>query len=197
VPSGGTYALLLVVASGTLVTVNARELIRLLAPTSYAGAADVVPWVVAGAVLQGVYLIWATGTWYSKKTAALPVVTVVSALVNIGLNLLFVPRYGVMAAAVTTTIGYLVAALLHGALAQHLHPIPWEYGRWAALFGAAGACLVATRYVHVGNTFVALALKTGISAMVFPAVLAAVGFVRAGEVVRGAATLGRRLGRRS
>ena len=49
------------------------------------------------------------------------VATVVAATINIGLNLLLVPRYGIMVAAITTAIGY--GSLLVGVRA------PWRSAR--------------------------------------------------------------------
>lgn len=184
VPPLGTYALLIIVVAALLASVNARELVSVLAPSAYADAARFVPWVVAGAALQGFYLVWSTGTWYSKKTAAIPLVTLVCVVVNVSLNLAFVPRYGAIVAAVSTTVAYAVAAVLHGLVAHRYHPIPWEYRRWFALVLAALASFAAVQRLTLGHVLIALAVKSIACLAVFTLGLAALGFVRREELSR-------------
>jgi O-antigen/teichoic acid export membrane protein len=81
--------------------------ITLFLPTSYAGAVQVVGWVALGYVFFG---------WYTVPTNALSILqgntrwiwvaTVAAAIVNVGLNLAFVPRWGIIVAAIATAVGY-------------------------------------------------------------------------------------------
>lgn len=192
VPPLGTYALLITLVAALLASVNARELVRLLAPSAYGEAVRFVPWVVAGAALQGFYFVWATGTWYSKKTAAIPLVTFACVVVNVSLNLALVPRFGAIVAAVSTAVGYAVAAVLHGVLAHRNHRIPWEYRRWVAMVIAALSSFAATRWLTLGHILVALLVKSVACLAVFGACLVALGFVRRDELSRVMARLGRR-----
>jgi O-antigen/teichoic acid export membrane protein len=192
VPPLGTYALLITVIAALLASVNARELVSVLAPSAYGEAARFVPWVVAGAALQGFYLVWSTGTWYSKKTAAIPLVTLACVVVNVGLNLTFVPRYGVIVAAVSTTVGYAVAATLHGVVAHRNHAIAWEYRRWAAMVIAAVASFAAVQWLTLGHVLTALAVKSIACLAVFALTLAGLGFVRREELSRAMTSLARR-----
>ncbi len=192
VPPLGTHALLITVLAGLLACVNARELVSVLAPSAYGDAARFVPWVVAGAVLQGVYLVWSTGTWYSKKTGAIPLVTIASVVVNVGLNIAFVPRYGAIVAAISTAVSYGVTAGLHGLLAHRNHRIPWEYGRWIAMAVAALISYATVQWLAFDHVLVALLLKSIACLVVFVGGLAALGFVDREELSRVMARLARR-----
>jgi O-antigen/teichoic acid export membrane protein len=183
VPPLGTHALMAVTFVATMMVATARETIAIVAPRAYSEAEAAIPWLVLGSVLQGVYLIWSTGTWYSMKTKAVPLVTLTSAAVNVGLNLLFVPRYGVMAAAVMSAVGYGVSSLLHGALAQKLHPIPWEYSRWARLLGAGVLTCVVTRLLRLESVAVGLALKVPLALVLFLGTLVLTGFFPRGTLL--------------
>src|SRR5439155_20773048 len=119
------------------------EAIKLLTHREIHGAGVFTPWIVGAFLFQGVYFVWSTGTWFSMRTAAVPLCTVAAALTNIGLNLWLVPRYGIMAAAITTFVAYAVLMFTHGMLANHLYPIAWEYRRWAGMIAAAGLCFAA------------------------------------------------------
>jgi O-antigen/teichoic acid export membrane protein len=193
IPPLGTYALLITVSAALLVSVNAAELVSIFAPSAYGGAAAFVPWVAAGAALQGVYLVWSTGTWYSKKTGAIPLVTLACVVVNLGINLALVPRYGALVAAISTAVAYAVAAVLHGLLAHRNHPIAWEYRRWVSMFIAALVSFAALRWLTFGNVIVALLLKSSASLTVFGAILVTLGFVSRGDLSRGLSGVRRRL----
>lgn len=151
VPPLGTFTLLAIFVGGLLAAAFAREAIHLMSPPAYWGAERfVVPFVVLGAVFQGVYFVWSTGTWFSMKTRLVPAVTAAGALVNVTMNLVFVPRYGITAAAAATAAAYGVMALLHGWLARRLYPIPWEYRRWASMFVVVVVAYLFTRLAPEG-----------------------------------------------
>ena len=142
VPPLGTYAFLSIAGAGLCSAIFATDVIRVIAPPSYRGGEGVVPWVVLGAAFQGVYYIWSTGTWFSMKTRLIPLVTAMGAITNIAINLVFVPRVGIMAAAIATAAAYGVMAILHGILAHKLHPIAWELRRWASITAIAIAAYI-------------------------------------------------------
>ncbi len=72
---------------------------------------ELVPILVAGYYLQGLYFVLTKGIIYAKRTGLLPVISVGAAMVNIGLNLWLIPRYGMYAAAWTTVVSFGLMAL--------------------------------------------------------------------------------------
>lgn len=195
VPRLGTYALAGMVAVSLATAALAREAILIATPPAYHDATRFVPWVVLGSALQGLYFVWSVGTWYSMNTKGIPIITAIGGGANIALNLFLVPRYGVAAAAVNTAVAYAILAGLHGWLAHRLHPIAWEYRRWAVLFAAAiatyGACAFAERLPLVA----AIGVKILLLAVGFPALLVALRFFTGGELGRLRAVVRARLGR--
>ena len=69
-------------------------------------------------------------------------VAVAGAVVNIALNLLLVPRYGMEGAAAATVVAYVVLAGGMAWLAQRLYPVPYE---WRRLTIAVAAGVAAVR----------------------------------------------------
>jgi len=158
--------------------------IRLMAPPAYHGGAVVVPWVALALYFQALYNVWSTGTVFSRRTGSVALVTFIGAGTNIALNIILVPRYGIIAAAVTTAIGYALMAVLHAQLARKLFPIPWEYGRVARISLAAaiayGASFVARGLGDIGQVLVGGL----IAAVVFAALLALLRAIRVSELRR-------------
>ena len=176
VPPLGTYAFLSIAAAGLVATIFAPDVIRVIAPPSYRGAEGVVPWVVLGAVFQGVYFIWSTGTWFSMKTRLIPVVTAIGAITNLVVNLALVPRFGILAAAIATAAAYGVMAALHGVLAHKMYPIAWEHRRWAAITAIAAAAYACSRVLPASN--IALVAKGALVIVALVVASAAAGLRR-------------------
>jgi O-antigen/teichoic acid export membrane protein len=194
VPPLGTYSLLLVVACGLPLALFAHEALTLLTPAEYHGASEVVPWVVLGFVFQHLYRLWSHGTFFAKKTAWIPVVTIVAAALNLGLNLLTVPRFGILAAAVNTAGGYGALALLQGVLAQMTRPIAWEYGQWVRLLAIGAGCFVLGVAGAPASLGGAIVVKTILVLVIFPALLLLTGAIRADQVRRALRWVARRVG---
>lgn len=162
----GTYAFAATVYVALLVSVSATEMVRLLAPPLYAPATRPLPWVVLGGVFQTAYLLLSIGTWYSKRTGAVPIITGISVAANLGINFALVPRFGMMVAAYSTVIGYAICAVLHGLVAHRNHPIPWPLGRWVAIVVSAIATYLLVHGLELG-TVAGLVVKSSIASVVF------------------------------
>ena len=72
-----------------------------------------MPPVILGCVFQFMYAMYVNIEIYSKKTISISIGTLFAATINITLNLLFIPRYGYIAAAYTTMVGYACLLLFH------------------------------------------------------------------------------------
>jgi O-antigen/teichoic acid export membrane protein len=181
VPRLGTIALFGVVATCVAVGLVADDVIAAFFPPSYQPAAAYVPWLVAGAAVQGAYQILMQGTMQAKRTTLVPLVSAIALGVNLAINITFSPLFGAMAAAVATLVAYLVLAALHGALAHRSYPIQWEYRRWASLafaaVGAVSAAMVATGMIDGG--LLRACLRACIGIPIFAALLVLTGFAQA------------------
>ena len=182
VPTLGTIVILTssFVALGAAVVLPPA--IRLFAPPTYHGATVVVPWVSLALYFQAIYNIWSTGTVFSRRTGSVALVTFIGAGANIALNLTFVPRYGILAAAVTTAAGYALLAVLHALLARRLFPIAWEYGRVGKISVAAlvayGAAELTRGLGNVGE----LLVGGLVAALTFVGMLTLLRAIRVAEV---------------
>ncbi|NLE23601.1 MAG: oligosaccharide flippase family protein [Actinobacteria bacterium] len=79
--------------------------------------------------LYNLYFIFWIGANVAKKNRLIPVITLVASGVNVGLNILLVPAYGMWAAAWNTAIGFGVLAVLVYFVSNRWYPIPYEWRR--------------------------------------------------------------------
>lgn len=94
------------------------EVVYILGGKKYAGAIYVLPPVVMGAAFQFLYNLYVALEQFAKKTVGMAFGTMIAALINIGLNWLLIPRYGYIAAAYTTLVGYACLLIIHYFLAK-------------------------------------------------------------------------------
>ncbi len=132
-------AIALYVALG--LSVLSPEAIRLMSSQeAYWRAWQVVPFVSLSYVLYGQYYQLAVGLNLRKKTQYLPIIVGAAAGLNLLLNFILIPLWGMMGAAASTLVSYLALAILVYMVSNHFYPMTYEWSRLlklAALFGLA------------------------------------------------------------
>lgn len=89
------------------------ELVLVFGGKNYMEASYVIPPVCFAIELQFMYTLYVNIEFYSKKTITISLATIMATATNIGLNYLLIPKYGYIAAAYTTVIGYSLMMLFH------------------------------------------------------------------------------------
>ena len=177
----------------------AQEALRWLTAPAFHEAYRVVPWVIGGLLFGGLYFIPANFLFLRSKTGWIPLVTLASGGVNVGLNLWLVPRYGMLGAAWTTCIAYAVMLVLVWAVSQRVYPLTYEYKRLGAIALAASSLFIVSR-LYTFPTALTAALGHGVIWLLFPVVLSMCGFFTATEKALALARAQRirgRIGRRA
>ena len=72
----------------------------------------IIPIVAIGTLFYGLYVILYHIFVITKRTGLSAKIWVVSALINFILNIIFIPKFGIFGAAITTLIAYLVAFIV-------------------------------------------------------------------------------------
>ncbi|MGB4780424.1 lipopolysaccharide biosynthesis protein [Candidatus Methylomirabilis sp.] len=135
-----TYNVAVIAGLGVGTVLFGRELIGVLASAKYAEAEMVVPIIVAASFLESLYYIPIKGIYLTGKTGYLLPLFTIPAGLNIALNFMLIPRFGMMGAAWATLVGYAVMIALTLAISQRVYYIPYEYGRIARVVLAA--CII-------------------------------------------------------
>lgn len=79
----------------------------------YYEARFVIPPILTGFIAQFVYSLYVNVEFYHKMQTRISIGTLLAALINIILNIIFVPKLGYIAAGYTTLIGYLCLLIFH------------------------------------------------------------------------------------
>lgn len=94
-----------------VVLLTAHGLITLLASKKFSAAESLLPVLVAGLLTYALHIFFNAPLLIHRKSMVLTVVTVLCCGGNIGMNIILLPRIGIMGAAVATWISYFALVL--------------------------------------------------------------------------------------
>ncbi len=159
------------------VTLFAREIALVLGKNPfYHQALPLVDWMIFASAFYAVFFVFSSGPNLKDKTWLFPIVLLVAGLVEFGLNVILIPHYGVMAAAQSMFIGYLVLAVLTYFAGQRVYPINFPWKRVTLAGAAALVPLLALHLILEPNLLLRFLLL-----LVFPLVLLVGGYLDKGE----------------
>jgi O-antigen/teichoic acid export membrane protein len=165
-----TYLVLVTTWVATGLTLLSPWIVDWLAAPAFASASRVVGPLAFAAVAFGGYIVVAIGLGRARRTQFNWVVTGAAAAVNVTLNLVLIPPYGMMGAAVATISAYATMFVGMSWWGQRVYRIPYQWRR-VATAALAGAVLAIGGKLLGGGIAVALAL-----ALAYPLVLLPLGF---------------------
>ena len=152
------YYLIICLPVAVGISVLAKPIIGVLTAPEYHEGYRIVSFVVFGGFLWGLQQRFQSGLVFYKKTSLIMVVIIVSGLLNLGLNFTFVPRYGYIAAAVTTLISY--AFLLAAMVVVSRKYFVWEFPFKSLGNVVCASSIMGVSVYAVGNSLTSSTLLT-------------------------------------
>lgn len=176
-----TYFVLATSTVVIIVSIFGREVIAVMASPHYMGAAVIVPIIASLYLFRPLSLFAAYGILHRRRSSLLVVSVLISAGLNVILNFLLIPPYGMIGAALATWMTYVADAGMTLWLAQRIYPLAYEYGRLGKIFLLSGIVIGSGILVPHVSLWLTLAIKLGL-AIGYPALLYASGFFSGEEV---------------
>lgn len=112
------YLILIIMVLTIFVT---PEILVIMAPKEYWHGKILMPPLVLAAFLIFLYTLNVNVEYYYHSTKIMALSTVVAASLNIILNVLFIPAFGILGASITTVLSYLVSFCMHYNTAHKLN----------------------------------------------------------------------------
>ncbi len=152
-------------------------LVDVLATGSFKRSAIAVPVLSFATAAYAGYSVLAIGVGRARQTQANWIVTGVAAVVNIGLNLILIPAYGMMGAAIATLAAYVVLFVAMWYRSHQVFPVPYQWRRIVLLSVVAPALTIGAWEAH------SLVVSLVVTAL-FPLVLLPLRFYLPAELAR-------------
>ncbi|KKG31710.1 flippase [Methanosarcina mazei] len=131
-----------------------KEILVMFTAPSYYEVAEVIPFLVVSIFFSGIY-VFAPGLWIMKKTKFIALINMGTAVLNIILNYLLIPIWGIKGAAIATLIGSFIAFYINQVLSQRYYPIIYSWRKTTY-------CLGIIVLIYLSNNHVNLSLYTNI-----------------------------------
>jgi O-antigen/teichoic acid export membrane protein len=166
-----TYLTLITSWIATALALLSPWIVHLLTnkPAFYDASSVVGPLAFSSVALGG-YIVVSIGVGRSRRTGFNWVVTLAAALVNFALNVILIPRYEMMGAAIATVAAYTVMFAAMAWWSHRLYPIHYQWRRLLTASGLGVALVVAGKLAEVD-----LPLAIVLS-LAYPVLLLALGF---------------------
>lgn len=178
-----TYFVLGLAFVGLGVSVLSRELLLVMATEKFYDAFRIVPWIVFGNIFLGIYYATAIGTNLKKKTQYQAIAVIAAATLNLLLNFVLIPEYGMMGAAITTVISYAVMAAIGCGSSLRFYSIDYEWDRLLKIMVVGILLYCSSDWIHTGTLIGDVLLKS-ILILMFPFFLYLLHFFSKEELVK-------------
>jgi O-antigen/teichoic acid export membrane protein len=152
--------------------------VALLTNPRFQRAQEAVALLAFAFAIYAGYTVLAIGSGRARRTQFNWVVTGVGAAVNVGLNFWLIPRWGMVGAAISTLVSYVVLFVGMTIYAQHVYRVPYQWRRVITAVGAGVGLTVAARATHLPFA------PSVVLVAVYPLVLLGLGFYLPAERAR-------------
>lgn len=112
----------------------AKPLASLIGGGPFRGAATVVPLILAAFLANGYGNWFSVGVNFTGRTRLVALASGGAAILNLGLNIVLIPAYGMIGAGIATFVSYYLASVALMAISQRLFHIGYPAGRTHALY---------------------------------------------------------------
>jgi O-antigen/teichoic acid export membrane protein len=135
----------------------------------YWAAGRVAPILLGAFLCQSFTMLFQLSVVQTKRTPVVLAVSSVSLAINVSLNFVLIPRWGMFGAAYASLATYAAQLILMALAAQHLLPMPYERWRpstalilfagvlaWTQLVGRAGSAFIIAGFLIAAGTTVGI-----------------------------------------
>ncbi|MDY6833877.1 MAG: flippase [Chloroflexota bacterium] len=138
------------------------NLLAFLTTEDFFGAAKAIPILGLGLVFSGCYTLLAIGMGVTKKVGMIIPVTAIPAALNLFLNYLLIPPYGMMGAAWATLISFALMAFLSWWASERVYHINYEWIRIGKVLSVMLVILAITYFITFEHLYHAIPVKLGL-----------------------------------
>lgn len=143
-----------------LAVVFYMDILKYLIGSTYWEGLRVVPIVMMAEIFMGIY--FNLSFWYKlrDKTYWGAIMSVIACAVLLGINFIFVPRYGYVACAWGGLAGYGTAMLLSYFIGQHYYPIRYDIKGISVYFALALVMFAISQILPINNAWARMSINT-------------------------------------
>jgi O-antigen/teichoic acid export membrane protein len=179
-----TYFTFFLIISALGISLFSKELLIVLAQKKdYLASFSVIPLISFGFVLRGIQYMFSLSFHYSKRTTYNAVIVIVSAVINIFLNIYLVQKFEFIGAAYAMLISTIIMVWLSYFYGQKVYHIDYEMKKLILLIVAGILTYLVSIYLSQFSFYLGILLKL-ILLILFPFILVPLKFYESAEIKR-------------
>jgi len=154
------YYLLAIVSLGLLLAMFSEEILHIMAGEQYYQSAVFIPLLILSWITFGSKYHFEIGMLICKKTSFIAYINAVSAITNIGLNFILIPRLGIWGAVIALNLSCLMTSMMNCWVSQRFYTIPFDWKFVARLGAVTAFVFVLSMSITTENIVYSIMLKT-------------------------------------
>jgi O-antigen/teichoic acid export membrane protein len=144
-----------------------KDIITILASTKYIQSHEIIPYIITGSMIYGTNCIFAAGIYIYKKTFMLTFSVCFACFLNIVLNIFLIPNYGILGAAISTLIAYLILITINLVFSFRSLKFKIEYHSLLSYTFFASIMFLIINNIAVSSQWINLFLKIGSGVLIY------------------------------
>lgn len=179
-----TYYSLILVLCGLGLSLFSEEVIMLFSKNEEFNIAyTVVPFIALAFVFKGIQYVYSLGLHFAKKTKYNASIVMVAAIINMGLNVLLIPKFGIYGAAIATIVTWVLMSTAFYKFSYKFYKVKYEIKKIVLLI-SIGIALYLFSLLFIDFGFYTKILFKGMLIISFPFILFVFRFYEKVEIVR-------------
>lgn len=157
------YYFILVGGICYLASMFSNEIVHIMGTKGYYDSVNIIPLILFSYFMQGMYFMNNGSIFYKKKTYLLPVSSGISIAINIVFNLILIPKFGILGAAVANIITYTCFFLIVHIINLKIYGVKLNYKSMILCLGIYVLSYVIATDMFGNFSYINMAVKAVIS----------------------------------
>jgi O-antigen/teichoic acid export membrane protein len=163
--------LLVAVGVVCVAIVTSHDVIVLLASKKFQQAYTLLPFLVVGLVLSAVTIYFRPGLLIHKRASKIAAATFYASVLNIGLNIMLLPRIGLVGAAVATMVSYAGIVMFLGFESLRVLPFRLKPGALLRYFAVGAGVTWFAAQLPIETPWIAAVAKASVIVVLYTGIL--------------------------
>jgi O-antigen/teichoic acid export membrane protein len=178
-----TYYMFGLIFVGLSFSMLIPEILRFMVTPRFMRAGNLVPLVVFSMIIYATHYHFDFGILYTKKTKYFAYIGVSSAAVQIGLNFVLVPKFGLYGAVAASILSLAYQAGMLLTVSRNLYHIAYEFKRILAFLCLAGFFYAVSVFAHTSSLMLTIVIKLGML-ILLPVIASLLRILKPNEIAR-------------
>lgn len=134
-----TFQLAMMLFFGLILALEIPLMLRILTPKEFWLSGNIAFIMIMARILSYSYYQLFFGLLYAKETGKISKIQIMASVMDVILNLILIPRFGILGAVITSSITYASQCCVAFILAKGYYRIPFQ---WKKIFQVSGTCVL-------------------------------------------------------